>query len=186
MVPDRFSRFSWMQVGVSWLQVDFYGFSCLQVGFCVFFSRFQDGFWRLQVVSWVQGPDPDRVFMITGGFGFSWFQVCFHGFFSQFQVDFSWFVFCFYGFSQLQVSFYGFWQVQFGFHGFSQFQIVFLWFQVIFFKVPIWFSLFQVGFFMVFMVPGCFLWSQAGGLTTPDWFSCFLQFQVDVDDDDPH
>ena len=42
------------------------------------------------------------------------------------------------------------------------------------------------GFFMVFMVPGCFLWSQAGGLMTPDWFSCFLQFQVDVDDDDPH
>ena len=65
------------QVGFSWFQVGFHGFSWFQFGF----SWFQVGFHGF---SWFK-------------VGFSWFQVGFHGFswfkvgFSCFQVGFSWF-----------------------------------------------------------------------------------------------
>ena len=68
---------------------------------------------------------------------------------------------------------------------FLWFQVSFSWFQVGFSWFFMVFVVFH-GFSWFFMVPGWFLWSQAGGLTTPGWLSYFLEFQVDVDDDDPH
>ena len=68
-----------MQVGISWLQVDFMVFQVSKWVFVFFFhgSRlvFDDS--RL-----FHGSRVQIQIGITGGFGFSWFQVCFHGFFS--------------------------------------------------------------------------------------------------------